>query len=164
MNTVQDHHDAPENKLLHFLLVEDDDDHAEIVLRTLQRNRVGNSFERVVDGAQALAYVRRQGHYAQAKRPDVVLLDLKLPKISGHEVLAAIKEDPDLCSIPVVVLTTSSAETDRARAYQHHANSYLVKPINFARFRQMVNDLSLYWGVWNQPADHHGAGCHQEDV
>lgn len=142
----------PATNLLHFLLVEDDDDHAEIVLRTLQRNRVGNTFDRVHDGADALAYVRRQGRFADAKRPDVVLLDLKLPKVNGHEVLAAIKEDPDLCSIPVVVLTTSSAETDRAKAYRHHANSYLVKPINFSRFRQMVSDLSLYWGVWNQPS------------
>src|SRR5690606_24500907 len=99
-----------------------------------------------------LDYVRRQGRFADVRRPDVILLDLKLPKVNGHEVLAAIKDDPDLCSIPVVVLTTSSAETDRLKAYRHHANSYLVKPINFSRFRQMVSDLSLYWGVWNQPS------------
>jgi CheY-like chemotaxis protein len=138
--------------LLHFLLVEDDDDHAAIVERTLKRNRVANTLDRVADGVEALEYVRRQGDYAERPRPDVILLDLKLPKVDGHEVLAGIKEDEDLLTIPVVILTTSDAETDRAKAYKHHANSYLVKPIDFKRFRQMVKDLSLYWGVWNCPA------------
>ena len=138
-------------RLLHFLLVEDDDDHAEIVTRTFRQNHIGNTIDRVADGVQALQYVRRQGAYAGRPRPDVILLDLNLPKVDGHEVLDAIKSDPDLKCIPVVVLTTSDAETDRAKAYEHHANSYVVKPVDFVRLRQMVNDLSLYWGLWNQP-------------
>jgi CheY-like chemotaxis protein len=141
-----------EPELLHFLLVEDDDAHALIAMRTLQRNRVANTIDRVADGEAALAYLRRQPPYADRPRPDVILLDLKLPRVDGHEVLAGIKEDPDLRDIPVVVLTTSDAETDRMRAYSHHANSYLVKPIDFERFRQMVDDLCLYWGVWNRPS------------
>ena len=139
-------------RLLHFLLVEDDDDHAEIVLRTFRQNHIGNTIERVPDGVEALKYVRRQDGYAGKSRPDVILLDLNLPRMSGHEVLDAIKADDDLKSIPVVVLTTSDADADRAKAYAHHANSYVVKPVDFVRLRQMVNDLSLYWGLWNQPS------------
>ncbi len=138
--------------LVNFLLVEDDDDHAEIVVRTLKRNRIANNIVRLSDGAEALGYLRKCADGAPSSRPDIILLDLKLPKVDGHEVLAAIKSDEHLRSIPVVVLTTSEAESDRARAYDSHANSYLVKPMNFSRFRKMVDDLSLYWGVWNEPA------------
>jgi CheY-like chemotaxis protein len=81
---------------------------------------------------------------------------LKLPKIDGHEVLREIKQDPVLKVIPVVVLTTSGAESDRARAYQEHANSYLVKPLDFSKFREMADDLQLYWGMWNQPPSRQG--------
>jgi CheY-like chemotaxis protein len=139
-----------EPRLLTFLLVEDDDDHAEIVEQTLRRNRVGNVVKRVIDGEAALAYLRGEGEYAGRPQPDIILLDLKLPRVDGHQVLAAVKSDPNLAPIPVVVLTTSDAEIDRLKAYEHHANSYLVKPVNFARFRQMVKDLNLYWGLWNQ--------------
>ena len=138
-------------KLLHFLLVEDDDDHATIMIRTLRQNRIANAVDRVADGMQAMAYLRQEGQYREKPRPDVVLLDLKLPRMDGHEVLAAIKSDEKLRSIPVVVLTTSDAASDRARAYDQYANSYLVKPVDFERFRQMANELSLYWGVWNEP-------------
>jgi hypothetical protein len=141
-----------EPKLIRILLVEDDDDHAALILRTLQRNRIVNVVDRVSDGAEALAYLRQEGQFSDRPLPGIVLLDLKLPKIDGHEVLAVIKQDPDLLRIPVVILTTSAAEADRDRAYYHHANSYLVKPIDFERFREVVNELSLYWGVWNLPA------------
>lgn len=141
-------------ELINFLLVEDDDDHAAIVVRTLKNNRVGNNIKRVTDGAEAIAYLRKDPPHQQRPEPGVILLDLKLPKLDGHEVLKFCKKDPALCHIPVVVLTTSNAEADRAKAYACHANSYLVKPVNFQRFRQMVNDLSLYWGVWNAPAPH----------
>lgn len=136
-------------KLVRFLLVEDDNDHAEIIQRTMQQHRINNVMERVVDGVEALAYVRGEGEYAGRERPDVMLLDLKLPRMDGHQVLEVVKSDPDLASIAVVVLTTSSAETDRAKAYERHANSYLVKPVDYTRFQQLVNDLSLYWGIWN---------------
>lgn len=139
------------NKLITFLLVEDDDIHAHLIERSLNKARVANTVHRVEDGAKALDFLRQTGPYSASPRPDVILLDLKLPKVDGHEVLAAIKEDRNLHTIPVVVMTTSAAETDRARAYKHHANSYLVKPVDFDKFRQLVSDLSLYWGVWNQP-------------
>lgn len=137
---------------INFLLVEDDDDHANLVIRNLRKAQAANTIHHVSNGAEALSFLRREGpHHATAPRPDVVLLDLKLPKVGGHEVLAAIKEDPDLKAIPVVVLTTSGTEADCARAYDNHANSYLVKPVDFDKFRQMVEELSLYWGVWNAP-------------
>ena len=139
------------NKLVHFLLVEDDDNHAHLIIRSLERARIRNRVERVADGDLALKFLRRQAPFTDKKRPDVILLDLKLPKIDGHEVLKNIKEDPQLASIPVVIMTTSDAETDLAKAYEYHANSYLVKPIDFDKFRQLVDELSLYWGVWNAP-------------
>lgn len=139
------------DKLVHFLLVEDDDNHAHLIVRSLEGARVRNLVERVADGEQALKYLRREAPFNDKKRPDVVLLDLKLPRLDGHEVLKAIKEDPDIAAIPVVIMTTSEAETDLAKAYEHHANSYLVKPIDFDKFRRLVDELSLYWGVWNAP-------------
>jgi CheY-like chemotaxis protein len=141
-----------ERKLVSFLLIEDDDDHAHLVIRNLKKARIGNEIHRVPDGVEALAFLRQQGQYAGQPRPDIILLDLKLPKLDGHEVLAAIKSDPELQAIPVVVMTTSNAEADRERAYEHHANSYVVKPVDFDKFKQLVVDLSLYWGVWNQPS------------
>lgn len=138
-------------RLVSFLLVEDDDDHAELVMRSLLGNRVTNSIERAKDGAQALEYLQARLKDPSKSLPDIILLDLKLPKIDGHEVLRRIKTDPNLKVIPVVVLTTSAAEVDRAAAYAEHANSYLVKPLDFGSFRKLADDLNLYWGVWNQP-------------
>jgi CheY-like chemotaxis protein len=134
----------------HFLLVEDDDAHAELVLLGLEEGRLGNTVDRVADGAAALGYVRREGKYAQAPRPDVILLDLRLPRVEGHQVLEALKNDEDLRAIPVVVLTTSATEADKAKAYSNHANSYLVKPPDFEKFQQMIKDLRCYWAVWNE--------------
>jgi CheY-like chemotaxis protein len=138
-------------KLVTFLLVEDDDTHAHLVVRSLSRARVANEVFRVKDGVEATAFLRQEREYADKPRPDVVLLDLQLPKMDGHEVLAVIKQDQDLKRIPVVVMTTSDTETDREQAYEHHANSYVVKPVDFEKFRKLVDDLSLYWGVWNEP-------------
>lgn len=134
-----------------FLLVEDDDSHAELVELALEENRVVNHLSRVRDGTEALAYLRQQPPFENQPRPDVVLLDLKLPSLDGHEVLRIVKNDDSLKSIPVVVLTTSAAEADRAKAYMEHANSYVVKPIDFTQFHRMVRDLQLYWSAWNAP-------------
>ncbi|MEO8494946.1 MAG: response regulator [Planctomycetota bacterium] len=136
-----------------FLLVEDDDIHAHLVMRSLEKSRVSNEIVRVADGAEAMLYLRGEGKFADRQLPDVVLLDLKLPKVDGHQVLSFIKEDERLKLIPVVVMTTSNEESDRAKAYQHHANSYVVKPMDFDKFRQLVTDLCLYWSVWNEPPD-----------
>lgn len=136
-------------KLLHLLLVEDDEDHVHIIRRSLDKSRVANTLDHVSDGAEALAYLRRDGQYADVSRPDIILLDLKLPKVDGHEVLAKIKDDPALCTIPVVVLTTSASEADRAQAYLHHVNSYVVKPLQAEAFLGLVDKLNVYWGLVN---------------
>lgn len=136
---------------VHLLLVEDDDSHAELVLLELQDKGAAHSVARVRDGAEAIAYLTRAQPFADAPHPDVVLLDLKLPKIDGHEVLSFIKDNPSLCTIPVVVLTTSEAESDRARAYAHRANSYVVKPVDLEKFQRLVNELDRYWGQYNVP-------------
>lgn len=138
--------------LARFLLVEDDPDHADLIVRALADQRVSNQFDHVTDGEAAIRFLRQEAPYENAGRPDVILLDLNLPKLNGHDVLKMIKEDPELKSIPVVVLTTSAAEADRAKAYQNHANSYLSKPIDFNQFHDMIKDLKMYWGVWNLPA------------
>ena len=100
-------------KLITFLLVEDDDDHAKIVTRSLHKDRIKNGIIRLADGVEALKYLRREDPYSDAVIPDIVILDLKLPKMDGHEVLAEIKKDEQLRGIPVVILTTSNAEADR---------------------------------------------------
>ncbi len=140
-----------EARLMHFLLVEDDDDHAFLVDTALKENHVVNAVKRLSDGASAIEYLFEGVKSGQHPRPDVILLDLKLPKVDGHDILQRIKEDPVLKTIPVVVLTTSDAETDRIKAYQSYANSYLSKPIDFDKFHQMILALGLYWSAWNQP-------------
>jgi CheY-like chemotaxis protein len=135
-----------------ILLVEDDSAHAEIVRRNFENFRVANRLIHLIDGQAALDYLYRRGEFLDPERspqPGLILLDLRLPKVDGLEVLKTIKSDPDFCHIPVVVLTTSAAETDMVRAYENHANSYLVKPVDFPRFVQMMETLGYYWLVWN---------------
>lgn len=137
----------------HFLLVEDNNAHAKLVLLQFMDVTDPVTIDRVSDGEEALEYIFQRGPYVNCPRPDVILLDLNLPKIDGHEVLRQLKEDEHLRAIPVVVLTTSQAEADTRAAYRHHVNSYLVKPIDFDRFKQMMKDLSRYWSAWNQPPE-----------
>lgn len=137
---------------MRFLLIDDDDDHVELIRMALSDNRVTNRVDRLADGPEAIAHLFEKVKQGHEPRPDVVLLDLKLPKMDGHEILKRIKDDPLLKTIPVVVLTTSDAETDRIKAYAAHANSYLTKPVDFNKFHQMIKDLNLYWSAWNQPA------------
>ena len=134
------------------MLVEDNIDHAELVLRTLEEHRIANKVLHFLDGQSALDYLYRRGEFSESmdtERPQVILLDLRLPRVDGMEVLKTIKEDTDLKSIPVVVLTTSEAEKDVAKAYYNHANSYLVKPVGFEDFRKLMDDLGFYWLGWN---------------
>lgn len=134
------------------MLIEDNIDHAELVMRTLEEHRIGNRVQHFLDGQSALDYLFRLGEYAESgstERPHVILLDLRLPRVDGIEVLKAIKADEDLKSIPVVVLTTSEAEKDVAKAYYNHANSYLVKPVGFEDFKKLMDDLGFYWLGWN---------------
>lgn len=136
-----------------ILLVEDEPAHAEIVRRNLETARVANHLIWVEDGQAAVDYLRGQGKYSDplaAPLPSLILLDLRLPKIDGIEVLAIIKADPALKLIPVVIMTTSSAETDIALAYENHANSYVVKPLALAAFSTLLDALGMYWLVWNE--------------
>jgi len=137
---------------VNILLVEDDPAHAEIVRRNLKTFRVANKLVLVEDGQAALDYLFRQAAYADPKtspRPDLILLDLRLPKVDGLEVLRRIKEDADLKRVPTVVLTTSGAESDMVKAYANGAGSYLVKPVDFEKFTKLMDAFGFYWLAWN---------------
>jgi CheY-like chemotaxis protein len=136
-----------------ILLVEDDPAHAEIVRRNFEGCRLANRLMRVEDGQEALDYLCRKGKFSdpeKSPRPGIILLDLRLPKVDGLEVLKIIKSDPGLARIPVVILTTSAAEADLAKAYDSHANSYLVKPVDFSQFVALMESVNYYWLAWNE--------------
>jgi len=136
-----------------ILLVEDDEAHAEIVRRNFQDYRLANTLIHVCDGQAALDYLNRHNGFsdpASSPRPGIILLDLRLPKVDGLEVLKSIKTNPEFLQIPVVILTTSQAETDMVKAYASHANSYLVKPVDFTQFTELMKTFGFYWGAWNQ--------------
>jgi CheY-like chemotaxis protein len=135
------------------LLIEDNLYHSYLIMRSLQNNRVPSEIYHVPDGEAALDYVLRRGKYADREKTPwlcLILLDLRLPKIDGLEVLREIKGANELRHVPVVILTTSEAQTDMVRAYDYHTNSYLVKPVDFEKFNQMVDDLCYYWLAWNR--------------
>jgi CheY-like chemotaxis protein len=139
-----------------ILLVEDDAAHAEIVLRNLKNFRVGNRIIHAEDGQAALDYLFRRNSHADpnaAPRPDLILLDLRLPKVDGLEVLRQVKEDAELKRIPTVVLTTSSTESDMVSAYTNGAGSYLVKPVDFEKFTGLMEAFGFYWLAWNRFPD-----------
>lgn len=132
-------------KQIEILLVEDSPADVVITQNALAEAQVINRIHVVEDGIDALAFLRKQAPYLDAQRPDLILLDLNLPRKSGHEVLAVIKADPMLKSIPVVVLTTSQLEEDVGKAYDLHANCYVVKPLNFTAFVQAVQSIHHFW-------------------
>jgi CheY-like chemotaxis protein len=143
---------AMKGEPLCLLLVEDNPAHAELVIRSFENQRVANKIYHVQDGEEALDYLFRRGNYQdpeKSPRPNVILLDLRLPKIDGLEVLREIKNTDGLKRIPVVILTTSQAEIDASRAYDYHANSYLVKPLDFDLFTKLMEELGFYWLGWN---------------
>ncbi len=127
------------------LLVDDDPGDTLMIREAFEHNKVKNALESVADGVQAMQYLRREGEYANAPRPDLILLDLNLPRKDGREVLAEIKSDPELATIPVVVLTTSHAEEDVLRSYQLHANAYVTKPVDFERFIEVVRQIDEFF-------------------
>lgn len=131
-----------------ILYIEDNADHARLTTLCLEENPNVGRCSHLTDGEKALDYLFRRGVYTnplQSPRPDVILLDLRLPKVDGLEVLEKIKKTPQLNSIPVVIMSTSSAENDINKAYQKHANSYLVKPLDHNRFHEMINSFCNYW-------------------
>ena len=130
---------------IQLLLVDDDDVDVKLTLRALASDRVINHVNVVHDGVEAMAYLRREGQYANAVRPDLIFLDLNMPRMDGREVLREIKADKDFGAIPVIVLTTSDADEDVVRSYKEHANSYITKPIDMAQFRHAIRALEQYW-------------------
>jgi CheY-like chemotaxis protein len=134
-----------EARPVEILLVEDSPSDSELTLEALKEAKVRNHLSIVEDGVQAIEFLRRQGNYTQAPRPDLIMLDLNLPRKDGREVLAEIKSDANLKTIPVVVLTTSRAEQDVLRAYEHHANCYINKPVDFEQFLGVVRTIETFW-------------------
>lgn len=132
---------------IEILLVEDNPGDVDLTIEALREAKVHNELHVVSDGVEAIAYLRRQGAHAGAKLPDLILLDLNLPKKDGREVLAEIKSDPDLKHIPVVVLTSSDSERDVLQSYRVHANCYLKKPTDLERFLEVVRSIEDFWLV-----------------
>ncbi len=139
--------------LISVLLVEDDPGDVLLIREALADHKVGNVLSTVSDGVEAMKFVRGEGEYAGRERPDLVLLDLNLPRKSGAEVLTEIKGDPELSTIPVIVLTTSEAEEDVMRSYRTHANAYITKPVDFERFRDIVHQIDdFFLGIVRLPS------------
>lgn len=137
-------------EVLTILLIEDNEDHAELVKRSFEDNAVANRLIHIKDGREAEKYLFESIEMKnKANYPNLILLDLRLPKVDGLEILKKIKTDKNLKNIPVVVLTSSHAEKDLITAYTNYANSYLVKPLDFTKFTGMMKDLGFYWLGWN---------------
>ena len=130
---------------IEILLVEDNPGDVDLTKEALEGAKVCNRLHVADDGAKAIAFLRKEGEYAAAPRPDLILLDLNLPKKDGRQVLAEIKAVPELAQIPVVILTTSDAEEDILRAYQLHANCYITKPVDFAQFLKVIKTIEDFW-------------------
>jgi CheY-like chemotaxis protein len=136
---------SPRAEPIEILLVEDNPDDAEMTVDALREGRVRNRVTVIGDGVEALAYLHREGQYAGAPRPDLILLDLRLPRMDGHEVLAEIKQDPKLRRIPVVMMTGSDDEKDLLRAYNLHVNCYVTKPVDLDQFIGVVKSIEQFW-------------------
>lgn len=144
------------NNIIEILLVEDNPDDAELVVSSLNKNNIVNNVYVVEDGEEALDFLFAEGKYSKRnikEKPKLILLDLKLPKIDGLEVLQKVKLDDRTKTIPVVVLTSSREESDIIKSYKIGVNSYIVKPVEFEKFTKSVSDLGLYWLVLNQPPE-----------
>ena len=136
-----------------ILLVDDDIRDVELALASLEEHNLANEVAVARDGAEALDYLYRRGEFSDRPEghPLVVFLDLKMPKVDGHEVLIQVKADPNLKNIPIVVLTSSREEQDLVKSYNHNANAYVVKPVAFDSFVEVVKQLGLFWVLTNEP-------------
>jgi CheY-like chemotaxis protein len=143
--SLPNHVTEPPRGPLGVLLVEDDPGDVLIAREALKASRLKSRLTVVPDGVEAIAYLRRQDGYAEAERPDLILLDLNLPRKTGHEVLAEVKSDPALRKIPIVVLTTSGAVEDVERSYDLHANVYVTKPVDFDHFTEVVKQIDDFF-------------------
>ncbi len=135
------------NSAIRFLLVEDDEDHADLIRRAILGATADVVIDSVGDGEEALAHLMQTKPHEGAKRPDVILLDINLPKLNGHQVLQKIKQSNALADIPVIMLTTSQSELDRDRALMNDADSFVSKPTNEEEFSQLIAHLSKYWAT-----------------
>lgn len=143
-----------QNYVIDLLLIEDNPNDIELTIHALKLRRIANNITVISDGAEAMDFVEGKGLYAGrdlAIKPKVILLDLKLPKVSGLEILKKIKSQPETKNIPVVVLTSSKEEKDVAECYESGVNSFIVKPVNFENFVEAVGKLGLYWLLLNEP-------------
>lgn len=138
-------HGIERNKPVEILLVEDNPGDVRLTEEALTEGKIYNRLHLAPDGVEALAFLRREGRYEAAPRPDFILLDLNLPKKDGREVLEEIKNDPDLKRIPVMVLTTSHAEQDILKSYNLHANCYITKPVDLDQFIKIVKSVDCFW-------------------
>ncbi|TAM72784.1 response regulator [Mycobacterium sp.] len=136
---------TPEGRAIDILLVEDDPGDELITREAFEHNKLENRLHVAHDGEEGLNYLYRRGEFADAPRPDLILLDLNLPKYDGRQLLEKIKSDPDLARIPVVVLTTSSSEEDILRSYQLHANAYVTKPVDLDQFMKAVRQIDEFF-------------------
>ena len=136
---------TPEGRAIDILLVEDDPGDELITREAFEHNKLKNRLHVAHDGEEGLDYLYRRGEFGDAPRPDLILLDLNLPKYDGRQLLEKIKSDPELCHIPVVVLTTSSAEEDILRSYKLHANAYVTKPVDLDQFIRVIRCLDEFW-------------------
>jgi CheY-like chemotaxis protein len=132
-------------KPIEILLVEDNPGDVRLTKEALVDGKVFNNLSVVIDGQEAMDFLRKKGKYAKAIRPDLIFLDLNLPKKDGREVLQEVKSDPKLKKIPIVVLTTSQAELDIMTSYEHHANCYITKPVDFGQFIKVVKSVENFW-------------------
>ena len=135
----------PVGRPVEILLVEDNPGDVRLIREALRENKMGDNLNVVGDGAEAIAFLRREGKYANAPRPGLILLDLNLPKKDGREVLAEIKAEEGLRRIPVLVLTSSEAEEDVLKAYNHHDNCYIAKPVDLDQFIKVVKAIEKFW-------------------
>jgi CheY-like chemotaxis protein len=135
----------PKGRPIEILLVEDNPGDVRLTIEALKEGKVHNNLSVVGDGVAAIEFLRKQGDYAEAPRPDLILLDLNLPRKDGREVLAEVKEDPSLKRIPIVILTTSQAEQDVIRSYNLHANCYITKPVDLPQFLDVVESIEDFW-------------------
>ncbi len=133
------------NELIEILLVEDNPGDIRLTQEAFREGKICNHLSVVMDGVEALEYLRKQGRYADVIRPDIILLDLNLPRKNGREVLAEIKADPNLKRIPVIILTTSEAEEDVIASYNLHANCYIRKPVDFTQFINVITLIESFW-------------------
>ena len=135
----------PNHEPIEILLVEDNAGDARLAIEALKESKMRNNLHHVKDGVEAMTFLRQQSEYAGAPPPDLILLDLNLPRKDGREVLAEVKEDPELRMIPVVVLTTSQAEQDLAETYGLHANAFITKPLDLEQFINVVQAIEEFW-------------------